>query len=67
MIASLSSDGRYVVVVFETGEAIAFRDALVELKTSGKLGDLGNALTSLLPTRFVLVSGRKKTKKKGRK
>lgn len=65
MIAASSKDGLYILVVFEVGEAIAYRDAIEELKASGKLADLGNALTTLLPTRLEVV--RRKKSSKGKK
>jgi len=64
MIAARSSDGRYILVVFEVGEAIAYRDAIEEVKPAGKLADLGNALTTLLPTRLEVVRGKKTRKGK---
>jgi hypothetical protein len=69
VIAASSTDGRYVLVIFETGEAIAYRDeiekVLRDLSDKGKLGELGNALSTLLPIRLELV--RKKARKKGKK
>lgn len=64
MIAAMSSDGRYILVVFEAGEAIAYRDAIEEVKPAGKLADLGNALTTLLPTRLEVVRGKRRKGKK---
>lgn len=60
MIVSSSSDGRYVLVVLEAGEAVAFRDEIEAAKLEGMVAELGKALMTLVPTRFVLIEKKEK-------